>query len=162
MGASCRPSLWGVELVVRAAQGAEVRPLQSAILRPDGPLPGDRPPPPGARFVAALQGGVVVGAATILPEPWPGPGLLPEPAWRLRGMVTAESLRGMGIGRAVLDGAVELAAASGAVSMWAQARTSALEFYCRAGWAVVGDEWIKPGVGPHLYIHRSARVDQDS
>jgi GNAT superfamily N-acetyltransferase len=151
-----------VELVVRAAEGTEVRSLQSAILRPNGPLPDDRPPPPGALFVAALQGGVVVGAATVLPEAWPGPGQLPEPAWRLRGMVTAEGLRGMGIGRAVLHGAVELAAASGAVSMWAQARTSALEFYRRAGWAVVGDEWIKPGVGPHRYIYRSARLDHDA
>ena len=150
-----------VELIVRAAQGAEVRPLQSAVLRPDGPLPGDRPPPPGALFVAALQGDAVVGAATILAEPWPGPGPLQEPAWRLRGMVTAEGLRCMGIGRAVLDGAVELAAVNGAVSLWAQARASALEFYRRAGWAVVGDEWIKPGVGPHRYIHRSARVRPD-
>lgn len=147
---------------MRAADGAEVRPLQSAVLRPNGPLPGDRPPPAEALFVAAVRGGVVVGAATILPDPWPGPGTLQEPAWRLRGMVTAESLRGMGIGRAVLDGAVELAAANGAASMWAQARTSALEFYRRAGWAAVGDEWIKPGVGPHRYIRRSTSADHNA
>jgi L-Ala-D/L-Glu epimerase / N-acetyl-D-glutamate racemase len=148
-----RRSLSAVGLVVRAAEAAEVRALQAAVLRPDGALPGDRPPPDEALFVGAFQGGVVVGAATVQPESWPGPGTLPEPAWRLRGMVTAAEVRGMGIGRAVLDRAVALAWQRGAGSIWAEARTSALEFYRRAGWAVVGDEWEKPGVGPHRYIH---------
>jgi GNAT superfamily N-acetyltransferase len=74
-------------------------------------------------------------------------------------MVVAESERGTGIGRAVLDRAVEVAAARGAGSMWAEARSSALGFYRRAGWTVVGDEWIKPGIGPHRYIHRELRAD---
>jgi GNAT superfamily N-acetyltransferase len=148
-----RRSLSGVTLVVRAAQAAEVRLLQAAVLRPDGPLPGDQPPPPEALHVVALQDGVVVGAATILPAPWPGPGRTPEPAWRLRGMVTAPGARRSGIGRAVLEQAVTLAVGRGAGSLWAEARGSALGFYRRLGWAVVGAEWIKPGAGPHRYIH---------
>jgi GNAT superfamily N-acetyltransferase len=147
-----------VELVVRVAELAEVRPLQLAVLRPDGPLPGDQPPPAHARHVAALRDGVVIGAATVLPERWPGPGVVREPVWRLRAMVVAESQRGTGTGRAVLDRAVEVAAARGAGSLWAEARSSALGFYRRAGWTVVGDEWIKPGIGPHRYIHRDLRT----
>jgi len=146
------PSLWTVELVVRVADLTEVRPLQLAVLRPHGPLPGDRPPPAGALHVAALRDGVVIGAATVMPERWPGPGSLPEPGWRLRGMVVAESDRGTGIGRHVLDAAVALASAQGAGSMWAEARSSALGFYQAAGWTVHGEEWTKPGIGPHRYI----------
>ena len=145
-------TLWTVDVVVRVADLAEVRPLQLAVLRPDGPLPGDQPPPGTALHVAALRGDVVIGAATVLPERWPGPGQLPEPAWRLRSMVVAETERGSGVGRAVLDRAVALAGDQGAGALWAEARSSALGFYESSGWTVVGGEWVKPGVGPHRYI----------
>lgn len=137
---------------MRVAELAEVRPLQLAVLRPNGPLPGDRPLPADALHVAALRDGVVIGAATVLPERWPGPGAIAEPVWRLRAMVVSEAVRGTGIGRVVLDRAVQLAAGQGAGSLWAEARSSALGFYERAGWTVVGDEWIKASVGPHRYI----------
>jgi L-Ala-D/L-Glu epimerase len=146
-----------VELVVRVAKLAEVRPLQLAVLRPNGPLPGDQPPPAGALHVAALRDGVVIGAATVLPERWPGPGAIAEPVWRLRAMVVAEAVRGTGVGRAVVDRAVVLAAAQGACSLWAEARSSALGFYERSGWTVIGDEWIKAGIGPHRYIQMDLR-----
>lgn len=134
-----------------------MRPLQLAVLRPTGPLPGDRPPPPDAMHVAALRDGVVIGAATVLPEPWPGPGAIREPAWRLRGVVVAEGVRGTGVGLAVVDRAIELAASEGANSLWAEARSSALGFYERTGWTVIGDEWMKAGIGPHRYIRRDLR-----
>jgi len=141
-----------VDLEVRVAGLAQVRPLQLAVLRPDGPLPGDRPPPPDALHVGAFRGGVAIGAATVLPERWPGPGAIREPSWRLRAMVVAEAARGTGIGRAVLDRSVEVAAAQGAGSLWAEARSSAIGFYQRAGWTAVGDDWTKAGIGPHRYI----------
>ncbi len=137
---------------MRVAELAEVRPLQLAVLRPNGPLPGDQPPPAGALHAAALRNGVVIGAATVLPERWPGPGVVRDPAWRLRGMVVVEAERGAGVGRAVLDRAIMLAADAGAASLWAEARCSALDFYRTAGWTVLGEEWIKPGIGPHRYI----------
>lgn len=147
------PTLATVELIVRTADLSEVRPLQRAVLRPGGRLPGDRPPPADALHVAALRDGVVIGAATVLAEPWPGPGTVDQPAWRLRAMVVTEGERGAGVGRAVLDHAVSLATSHGAGSMWAEARSHALGFYLGAGWTVRGEEWIKPGIGPHRYIH---------
>jgi GNAT superfamily N-acetyltransferase len=143
-----------VELVVRGAELDEVRPLQLAVLRPHGPLPGDVPPPADALHVAALRDGSVIGAATLVPEAWPGPSVVRQPSWRLRSMVVAEAERGSGVGRAVLDRAVELAVSRGVGSLWAEARSSALGFYQRSGWTVDGDEWIKAGIGPHRYIHR--------
>ena len=146
-----------MDLVVRDAELAEVRPLQLAVLRPHGPLPGDQPPSAEALHVAALRDGVVIGAATVLPERWPGPGVIGEPVWRLRAMVVAEADRGTGVGRAVLGRAVALADAQGARSLWAEARSSALGFYERSGWTVIGDEWIKEGIGPHRYIQIDLR-----
>jgi hypothetical protein len=47
---------------------------------------------------------------------------------------------------------VRLAAGAGAASLWADARVAALNLYLRGGWAVVGQEWHKPGIGPHRWI----------
>jgi GNAT superfamily N-acetyltransferase len=151
------PTLSHVELVVRVAELAEVRPLQLAVLRPHGPLPGDQPPPADALHVAALRDGVVIGAATVLPERWPGPGAMAEPVWRLRAVVVAEGVRGTGVGRSVVLRASELATSQGASSLWAEARSSALGFYERTGWTVIGDEWMKAGIGPHRYIRLDLR-----
>lgn len=141
------------ELVVRLATLDEVRPLQQAVLRPNGPLPGDAPPPPDAVHVGTFDGaGTAVGAASVLPAPWPGPGTLPAPCWQLRSMAVGTEHRGSGVGALVLALAADSAAAHGAASLWAAARVPALGFYERAGWSVVGDEWIKPGVGPHRYV----------
>jgi L-Ala-D/L-Glu epimerase len=139
-------------LTVRLAELAEVRPLQLAVLRPDGPLPGDAPPPPAALHLGAFEDGVAVGAASVLPAPWPGPGTLSEPTWQLRSMVVRADRRRTGVGARVLRLAEDTAADQGAAALWADARVGALAFYTRAGWAVVGEEWDKPGVGPHRWI----------
>lgn len=142
------------ELDVRVAGLGEVRDLQLAVLRPDGPLPDDRPPPADASQIGAFAGETVVGAATILPADWPGPGALEAPTWQLRSMVVRADWRGAGVGRRVLDHAVAVAASEGAATLWGAGRTGALGFYAAAGWAIVGPEWIKPGVGPHRYVTR--------
>jgi GNAT superfamily N-acetyltransferase len=139
-------------LTVRLAELAEVRPLQLAVLRPDGPIPGDAPPPPEALHLGAFEGDVVVGAASILPAPWPGPGELPQPTWQLRSMVVRRDRRGTGVGALVLRLAEDTAAGRGAAALWANARVGALGFYQRCGWVVVGEEWDKPFVGPHRFV----------
>ncbi len=142
------------QLQVRAAGLGEVRALQLAVLRPDGPLPDDRPPPADALHLGAFDGQTVVGAATVLAADWPGPGALDAPAWQLRSMVVRTDWRGAGVGRRVLDHAVEVARAQGAACLWGAGRTGALGFYAASGWDIVGPEWIKPGVGPHRYVVR--------
>jgi GNAT superfamily N-acetyltransferase len=139
-------------LDVRIADRSAVRAVQFAVMRPNGPLPGDRPPPEGSRHVGAFDGPTCVGAGTASPAPYPGPGAVSEPAWQLRGMAVRADWRGLGVGRRVLDVAVDAARASGAAGLWAAARVEALPFYEAAGWTVRGPGWVKPGVGPHRYI----------
>jgi aminoglycoside 6'-N-acetyltransferase len=140
------------DLEVREADRAEVRALQQSILRPDGPLPADRPPPEGAIRVGAFDGPTVVAAVTVSPAVYPGPGELATPQWQLRSMVVRADWRGSGVGGRVLDAAVGAARERGGAGLWASARIRALGFYERAGWTVVGPEWIKPGVGPHRWV----------
>ena len=67
-------------------------------------------------------------------------------------MAVREDLRGSGVGLRVLTLAVTTARDHGAATLWAEARVAALTFYMRAGWSVVGEQWDKPGVGPHRWI----------
>jgi GNAT superfamily N-acetyltransferase len=140
------------KLVVRVATLDEVRGLQQAVLRPDGPLPNDRPPPPGSIAVGAFEEGAVVGTCIVNPARWPGPGSVAQPTWQLRSMAVRADRRSAGIGRLVLDLAVATAREQGAETLWADARIAALPFYLGAGWTVVGEQWDKPGVGPHRWI----------
>lgn len=139
---------------IRRAAVAEVRPLQSAVLRPDGPLPGDSPPPDGWWHFAALGDGRVVGAVSVGPARWPVPELveLSDDWWQLRSLAVAPGSRGLGIGSALLGAVRGEAAAAGIGGLWAAARLRALRVYTTAGWHAMGPVWDKPGVGPHRYV----------
>jgi GNAT superfamily N-acetyltransferase len=153
-----------VTLVVRRASAEEIFPLRHAVLRPGRPVTasvyaGDDK----AVHIGAWAGGgeLLVGCATVFPDPWPGgpadvagAAAAPEPAaWRLRGMAVDPSQRRTGVGRQVLAVAVEAAREGGAPLLWANARTAALSFYEAVGWRVAGEEFITHDTGlPHKPI----------
>jgi len=106
----------------------------------------------GAVHVGAWEDDLLVGCATVFPQPWPGNDLAPaEPrSWRLRGMAVDPSRQGSGVGRLVLAEGIAAAREGGSPLLWANARTSALGFYERMGWRVVGEEFIASDSGlPH-------------
>ncbi|HEU5034443.1 MAG TPA: GNAT family N-acetyltransferase [Mycobacteriales bacterium] len=150
-------------LQVRRASAAEIVPIRHAVLRPGRPVStalyaeDDRAVHVGA-WESSSDGELLVGCATVFPQPWPGDddpaAPPPEPgAWRLRGMAVDPSRQGSGAGRQVLALAVELARAAGAPLLWADGRTSALGFYERLGWQVVGEEYVVAASGlPHRRI----------
>jgi predicted GNAT family N-acyltransferase len=140
---------------VRPINAAETWPLRQSVLRPDRPLaaaqfPGDDLPT--TKHFGAFQGNDLVGIASLflaeMPE-HPGVGAL-----QLRGMATAPTVRGAGFGRALVAGCVAFAAASGKQMIWCNARTSAVEFYRKLGWEILGAEFEVPDVGPHFHMWR--------
>ena len=151
--------------LVEVATGADIaaaRELQTRIMRPNGPLPTDREPPPDWLQLVARVGdgnadgnhGAIVGAARFGPSPWPRSDLAdpPSPAWQLRSVAVLPQHRGAGVGAALVNRAQSVAAANGAATLWAEARVAALSLYQRLGWFIVGPEWDKPGVGPHRFV----------
>lgn len=142
-------------LIVRPASAAEVRPVQMQVLRPHGPLPGDRPFPSDWHHLAAVIGDQVIGACSLGPAAWPREDLahLVAPHWQVRSLAVVPAHRG-GVGSALVAACTDLAADQGVGSVWATARVAALSLYERAGWRVLGPEWDKPGVGPHKYVVR--------
>ena len=107
---------------------------------------------PEVFHVAARDGltGELIGCATFFPEVLDG-----VPAWRFRGMATAESRRNQGIGGQVLEYGVAEAARRGATRVWCNGRSPARAFYERHDFTVVGDEFDLPPVGPHFVFIRS-------
>ena len=104
-----------------------------------------------AFFVARIPDQRVVGTATVRrdPPPWADP----EPgAWRLRGMAVAADVRGLGIGRQLLDQAISYVKGSGGKVLWANARTPALGFYLATGFVAVTEHWVDEVTGPHVGI----------
>jgi GNAT superfamily N-acetyltransferase len=130
-----------VVLIVEIA-AAETLDLRGRVLRDgrghDG-FPEDAFP--GTFHVGAVDGDLIVGVATFVPRE--------EGVWQLRGMAVEPDRHGEGIGQAVLDYAVAKLRAAGAKLAWANGRDTALGFYQRAGWTVVGEGYVMGAGVPH-------------
>ena len=142
---------------VRVVDAGVTRELRRAVLRPHW-APGARMPgddADGARHLAAFDGGEVVGACVLLPRPYP---LRPDVsgAWQLRGMAVAPERQRAGIGATLVAAAVAELRTAGAALVWCDARTSAVEFYRRHGFAVEGRQFRHAETGiPHLRMWRT-------
>jgi GNAT superfamily N-acetyltransferase len=144
-------------IVVERVDPAVTYPLRGRVLRPGAPpervhLAADDHPRTAA-FAARDVDGTVVGTAIVYPEACPWSPDRPA-AWRLRGMATAEGHRGEGIGARVIDAVLDHVADAGGELVWCNARVPARRFYERAGFAVHGDEWVDPEIGPHVAMWR--------
>jgi ribosomal protein S18 acetylase RimI-like enzyme len=62
--------------------------------------------------------------------------------------------RGRGIGTALLHTCLDHAREHGGGRVWCNARTPAIGLYARAGFAVEGEEFELPGIGPHVLMSR--------
>lgn len=127
---------------------AETADLRRQVLRGGRPvaLPGDDDP--AVVHVGCFDGDLLVGTGNVRREPAPW---APDvPAWRLRGMATAEGRRGEGIGAAVLAALVAHCRAHGGGQLWCNARVPAQDFYVRDGFVTVGEPWEEPEIGPHV------------
>ena len=72
--------------------------------------------------------------------------------FRFRGMATKPEVRTKGIGMQLLKAGESYAFKSGAKYLWANARVSALGFYDKAKYTIIGDEFDIEGIGPHFNI----------
>ncbi len=161
----------GGPAVVRRVPAEATRALRLRVLRPGGTLadcvwPGDDDP--GAVHLAAFRAGVRVGVASLLPEApglrrlsgaaaGPPPG--PEHAGRLRGVAVETDARRTGVGRALVQAALEVARAGGVHPVWCNARTEARSFWEACGFAAIGEVFQVAGIGPHVrMVHRSGQA----
>ena len=146
--------------VVRQITAAETFPLRLAVLRPGRPAEtahfsgdGDRT----TRHFGVFTDGRLVGIASLLQAP-----LAEEPgrkAYQLRGMATAEDVRGKGFGTSLVEVCLAYCQQHDAELVWCNARIGAVGFYSRLGFEVIGDEFHIPDVGPHFRMRKWLKLD---
>jgi predicted GNAT family N-acyltransferase len=142
-----------IRVDIRAASLADVWDLRHQVLRhglPRETAVFDGDAAETTRHVAAVAGGRVVGCATLHLNEWQG-----RRAWQLRGMATADDVRGRGVGRRMLAFLErEVLAGSPVRLLWCNARVPAVGFYRRVGWQVASEVFEIPTAGPHVKMFR--------
>jgi thiamine transport system ATP-binding protein len=153
------------ELRVVELDAAATHELRRRVLRngdPDATVVFDGDDDPTTIHLGVEDaGGALLGVSTWLRRPGP---VDPSPSDRqLRGMAVDNGRRGGGIGGVLLAAGVQRSFDDGAAAVWANARDTALAFYERHGFAVVGDGFVDPVTGlPHHRIRRSRGEDHQS
>ncbi|MGN6607443.1 MAG: GNAT family N-acetyltransferase [Jatrophihabitans sp.] len=141
---------------IRLVDALTTRALRRTVLRPswpvDEPVHGDDAP--DSLHLGAYDGDELVAACILLPRPYPQ---RPDETgtWQLRGMATAEAVRGRGVGTTLLDAALDEVRRRGGRLLWCEARVTAIGFYARNGFTVDGPEYAHAETGaPHHYASR--------
>jgi GNAT superfamily N-acetyltransferase len=138
---------------IRRATLDEIIDLRHAVLRAGLPretavFPGDDAET--SLHIAAVRDGEVVGCASFHLNRWQD-----RPAYQLRGMATADSVRRQGLGRQMLAFAeAELRSLPTTRQLWCNARTPAVPFYEAMGWQVESEIFQIPSAGPHVRMSK--------
>ena len=106
----------------------------------------------GTFHLAAVdEKGTVLAVASFSPQPTPyRPGAR---AARLRGMAVEPSWQHRGVGRLLLETAMERLKSAGMEVLWAHGRDSTIGFYRHLGWEVLGDSFMAdPGIPHHVVL----------
>ena len=149
-------------LDVRRIALREALTIRHPVLRTGMPLeaaifPGDEAE--STIHLGAFAGEALIGVASVYHASFPEK---PEekPARQLRGMAVVEGERRRGAGLALVRECERHAGREGAMVIWCNARTPAVEFYRRARWITIGEEFEIPTAGPHFRMWR-ALTDAD-
>ena len=134
----------GGQMRVEEIATADTYALRTAVLRDGDPTRSVRFPEddlPGAMHLGVRDDtGDIVATSSWMPRQCPD---FPDAnAIQLRGMATATTLQGSGVGGLLIEEGVRRCAAAGFDLMWARARDAALAFYQRHDCRVVGDGFI--------------------
>jgi GNAT superfamily N-acetyltransferase len=151
MGSSVPKTVSDYEIQTIAA--AEARPLRRALLHPTLPLAGvdyEADSHPVSLHVGAFKDGLLVGVATVHPQPMPS-GARTE-AWRVRDVAVEHGHRGRGVGAALLDRCLEHASAADGKVAWCMARVGAFGFFERMGFRRAGSPVDDPEEGPQYLV----------
>lgn len=107
---------------------------------------------PGALHLGVIDDDVLLAVASFSPEATP---YSPTArAARLRGMAVEPTAQGAGVGRRLVEVGVQRLRVEGFEILWANGRDTALGFYRRLGWRVMGAGFRNANGIPHHVIMR--------
>ncbi|MCL2030318.1 MAG: GNAT family N-acetyltransferase [Oscillospiraceae bacterium] len=131
--------------------------IRHVVLRAGMPVEAcyfDKDEAEGTFHLGGYADGVHAGICTFQREPDP---LTGGEAYRLRGMAVLPEYRGRGIGTLMLLSGEDRVLRRFVREAWLHARTDAVRFYERHGWAAEGDEFDIPTAGPHYLMRKSLK-----
>lgn len=159
-------------LSLTRSSAEETAALRRAVLRPHLPieqmtLAGDQSPDTAYLAVRARPGasripGALLGCVRLEPMPCPWPDVLDPLAtasWQLRAMATDPSARGTGLGRMLVDAAVDHVTERAGDLIWCNARVRAEGFYSRLGFQTVTSPFLVREV-PEQHVGMIRRLGQ--
>lgn len=138
---------------VRELELAATQDLRARVLR--NHLPGAPARAPSDDLattwhLGAFRAGRLVGVVTGFPEE--APGHAGVPAERFRFMAVEPAEQGTGVGRELMAAVIERARRRGVRVLWAHGRDTALDFYTRFGFHVVGDAFTDSQLPHHVVL----------
>ncbi|HEY6169036.1 MAG TPA: GNAT family N-acetyltransferase [Verrucomicrobiae bacterium] len=143
---------------IRFITAEETLPLRSVVLREGRPFDQCRfaeDGQPGSFHNGGVSNGQIAAIASWYPKALDGHD---GRGFQLRGMAVAPDLQRSGIGHALLVfGEQHVRDHDLADFLWCNARVSAVPFYERNGWTVIGAEFEIPEVGPHRKMVKRLR-----
>jgi predicted N-acetyltransferase YhbS len=111
------------------------------LLAPPRPVELEGDDRPATFHLAAFDGDRIVGVVTLVPT---------DRGHQLRGMAVDPACQGTGVGRVLVEAAVERLRAAGEQRVWCNARDTAIPFYERLGFRISGDGFLHAPSGlPH-------------
>lgn len=137
--------------MIKRINATQAYPLRQAILRPDGDInecifDGDELET--TQHFGYIDKGELVGIASVYQRTYQG---YQGRGLQLRSMAVASSVQGQGIGQKLLTAMCE-ELMDDVDYLWANARVSALGFYCQANFDIDNNVFEIAGVGPHQHI----------
>jgi len=69
--------------------------------------------------------------------------------YQLRGMATKETFQGKGMGKKLVEYALEVLKNKNADVVWCHSRITAMEFYLKMEFEIIGEEFDIPPIGKH-------------
>ncbi|MDQ6848225.1 MAG: GNAT family N-acetyltransferase [Candidatus Dormibacteraeota bacterium] len=143
------------DIAVRDVELSAIKELRTRVLR--NHLPGSPAHAPSDDLadtwhLGAFRGDRLVGVVTVFPQDAPGhPGVA---AQRFRFMAVEPSDQGTGAGSALMKSVIGRARARGDRLLWANGRDTALDFYVRLGFEVVGEGFTESNLPHHVVVLR--------
>lgn len=104
-------------------------------------------------FGAIDEEGNIVGIVSVYRRE--NPAIDITDVFQIRAMATSPTCRGRGVGNLLLTSAEGYAKSQGAALIWANARSSAVEFYTKSGYSLASREFVIDVIGAHYLVTKS-------
>ena len=134
----------------------QIMPLRVQVLRKG--TPATHAHYPEDEYDDVVHYGIVQDDAVIATSTWftkECPERVGALAIQLKGMAVDDTLQTSGLGKQLIDAGIQLAQQNKAQVVWARARDTAVGFYEKCGFTVVGDGFIDEPTGmPHHIVVR--------